>query len=78
MTFDLQRLVDKALDRGDDADPHLIARAVLLRITPDQREEALLVALATYVEARIYERGDDSLPSPTHPSADSLRTRPTS
>jgi len=78
VTFNLQAIVDRTLDTGRDADPHVIARGVLPRIDLDHREEALLVALATYVEARIYERGDDALPSPTHPSADSLRTRPTS
>jgi hypothetical protein len=74
MRFDLQRIVDKALDGSREPHPHQVARQTLLRIAPEYREEALLVALATYVEARIYERQDDPMPSSTVARADSLRT----
>ncbi len=56
MPFDLQALVDRTLDRSLEADPHQLARNILMRIAPADREEALLLALAAYTEARIYER----------------------
>ncbi len=74
MTLDLQWVVDRALDSSDAADPHVVARNVLMRIRPEDRDDALLLALAAYVEARVYERQDDPMPTRTVPRADSLRT----
>ncbi len=74
MTLDLQRVVDRALDRTEEADPHTVARNVLMRIKPEDREDALLLAMAAYVEARVYERQNESLPTTTVARADQLRT----
>ncbi len=74
MTLDLQRVVDPALDLTEKADPHILSRDVLMRIRPEDREDALLLALAAYVEARVYERQNDPFPTTTVARADQLRT----
>ncbi len=75
MTFDLHRITDTELDSSDVADPHELSRRVSLSIPLEYRDEALLVALAAYTEARIHERQHDGMPTPTAPNAASLRTR---
>ena len=66
MSLNLHNLVDKAYKAHLSPDPHVIARHVLMRIKPVDRDEALLVALATYVEARGEElQGLPLLQTPT-------------
>jgi hypothetical protein len=66
MSLNLHRLVDKAYQAELSPDPHVIARHVLMRIKPEDRDEALLVALATYAEARGEElQGLPLLQTPT-------------
>ena len=74
MSVNLHNLVDKAYKAHFSPDPHVIARHVLIRIKPEDRDEALLVALATYVEARGDElQGFPGLRAPTVARGDDVR-----
>ena len=62
---ELRKIVDRELDRSDAADPRDVARTAIMRIPAKDREAALVIALGTFIEARIYERQDESLPPDT-------------
>lgn len=64
--FDLRGAVDRELSRAANPAPVDVARTALMRIPAEHREQALLQALATYVEARIHEVQDDPMPSKTY------------
>ena len=66
--------VDEELATGRAPDPHGVARNALPRIAPEHRDEALLVALATYCEARIGETQGGPIPATTYPNAASVRS----
>ena len=72
--LNLHTVVDRALDASPAPDPHAVARAALMRIPVGSREDALLLALAAYVEARIYERQEDPMPTRTVSTVGELRS----
>ena len=71
--FNLQDVVDRALADSGSPDPHGIGRHALMRIGPGDREAALLIALCAYVEARMYEMQDESIPVRTIATINDVR-----
>ena len=63
--LNLQNIVDKALASSPHPDPHVVARSVLMRIPVESRSDAMLIALAAYVEARVLEAQNDPQPTVT-------------
>jgi len=51
----LREVVDQALAKSKDPDPHVVARKLLLRLTPAQRDEALQRAVLLMVQERVRE-----------------------
>jgi len=71
--LNLRDLVDTALARSTHPDPHAVARTALMRIPVGSRDDALLIALAVYVEVRIREADDDLGPTSSIASVDEVR-----
>jgi len=64
----LNDLIDKALARSTEPDPHVIARELLPRLTAAQRDEAIVRVLVELVTERIrFERAAErtAKPGPT-------------